>query len=202
MGESLRPIPATIIHAGIQNRGEIRLEDGTFKMLGVPAQNHPYDLRATDAALEAVGDGAEFEVRIPMSLDTHRDAIGWARTAYLATFAVLGYRYVLRPGFDDLRAEIRDPKRESFTPVTMHVPTAARGIRAVTILTSPEWLAGTVAVQLGPRAILLPPISGDAMGFFDVLRTNEARELLAQPLQVELKDAGWPTAPAHALDWD
>ena len=52
-----------------------------------------------------------FKVEFP-EFSRERARVSWLRSAYLAFFATLGYRFIFRPELDVVRVRINDPKRE------------------------------------------------------------------------------------------
>lgn len=85
-------------------------------MFGVPEATHP-GVHASvmgdfeDATGDGKSEGFSFKVEFP-AFSAARARASWLRSAYLAFFAALGYRFILRPELDVVRARIKDPERD------------------------------------------------------------------------------------------
>ena len=55
--------------------------------------------------------GATFTIEFP-AFSPKRAATSWLRSAYLAFFAALGYRFIFRPELDIVRAKIKNPEQD------------------------------------------------------------------------------------------
>jgi hypothetical protein len=116
------------IKAGIRTRsGRIPIvlsaEGRGLQMFGVPRAAHPDAHAAVMADFEAATHwnnwrDLKFTVEFP-AFSPERARASWLRSAYLAFFAALGYRFVFRPELDIVRARIKNP--ESAEPRTFRV---------------------------------------------------------------------------------
>ena len=92
-------------------------------MFGVPAATHPATQSAVVADFEAASgphgwQDFRFSVQFrPFS--PKRAAASWLRSAYLAFFATLGYRFILRPELDQVRQRIKNPEHPD--PATFRI---------------------------------------------------------------------------------
>ena len=87
---------------------------GGIQMVGVPDAASKADRDAVEGDFTAAtGDGKwkdfRFKVDLP-AFSPNRAAASWLRSAYLAFFSALGYRFVYRPELDVVRARIRQPE--------------------------------------------------------------------------------------------
>jgi hypothetical protein len=139
------------------------------------------------------------ELRLRVKASPRRASIGWMRSAYLAAFAVYGYRYVLQPAFGPLRAAIADPDGAGFDPVLLRTPDEDALDPLIVEVTAPAVLAGCRAVAFGPRLVLLPPWLAPH-DWFTTLRqrlTNEAADNLTV---VSVIGQRFPEYPMYLTD--
>jgi hypothetical protein len=154
---ALGALPGSVTIDGIRSNGSVRFDGQTFKMQVAPAQNNPATTAAHEASLAGLAGGSSIELRLRVKAEPKRARIGWMRSAYLAAFAVYGYRYVLQPAFGPLRAAIADPDATTFEPVVLQAPGQDTLDPLIAEAAAPAALAGSRAVLFGPRLILLPP---------------------------------------------
>lgn len=152
------PLPGSVTIGGIANNGSIRFDGATFQIVCHGEQNNSQAVAAHIAALNEMPVGATFRLNLTMKRAPRRAALGWHRSAYLAAFAVYGYRYVLQPAFDVLRAAIADPDDTAiFNPGFVSLPDDGPLNPLIAEVTAPAPFAGTRAAAFGPRLIFLPP---------------------------------------------
>lgn len=160
-------------------RGLAPLRHGT----GRPDPEHPHDRRHPDprrnhvrrkaprphrdleteqpreiAALNQLGGPQEGdEIRFEASIRDdvlQRARVSWMRSAYLCAFALLGYRYILRPTLDPVHAEIAGSRVRSAPVVNVH--DVDQTTRLVLALSAPDWAHGAVAVIQDGTLTILP----------------------------------------------
>jgi len=193
-------IPGTLIYNGTRNNGSIRFDGETFQILGDPGQNNPGALAAHMAALdEGVGPGEEFRLELRVKTSPAYAPIGWMRSAYLAAFAVYGYRYVLQPAFEPLREAIRNPKKTDFDAVVLQGPDDGPLDPLIAEVFAPASIVGGLAVTFGPRVILLPPWHAPA-NWFATLRERLASESADNLSLGSNLGRRFPEYPMHLTD--
>jgi hypothetical protein len=196
---TLGPLPGSVTFEGIRNNGLIRFDGETFTMLGDPGQNNPATLAAHTESLENIGDGSSFELSISVKRNPRRAGMGWLRSAYLAAFAVYGYRYALQPAFGPLRAAIADPDGRGLDPVILQSPDDGALDPLIAEVTAPASLAGCRAVVFGPRLVLLPPW-GAPEDWFATLRERVTMERAENLALVSVIGRRFPEQPMHLTD--
>lgn len=124
-----KPVKAAVHLKTAGGRVPINLTAGGGNILafGVPKAVHPGEQqRVVSSFDEATSEGRwekfqmTFEFR-PYSMS--RAATGWLRTAYLAYFAALGYRFVLRHELNEVREKLSDPEGHCLKNFRMTGPT-------------------------------------------------------------------------------
>jgi hypothetical protein len=184
-------------------RGTLFGAGNSFLLSGVPKANDP---RQLDLAEETINGwisnqspDAGFAFRFSDAFLIERAQLSWARAAYLAAFAALGYRYIFRPQFDPLRAALAAPEASTLPPISFIDPNADRGSRQILYISEPTEL-DAVAVRMGAHTVYLPgPDDGQTMDSLSAaLSATFGPE--TQPLEVVAKQIPWPTRPTYALD--
>lgn len=151
-------------------------------------------LEAALSAHAAQGTWRELEIKLSFPALTHnvrRANASWLRAAYLAQFALWGYRLVLTPDYERIRKQFQDPLASDLEPFVFTAPVRERGIWVVV---PPSTEAGFF-VMMGPRFVYLP-WPGDAT-FWERLHARAGRVL---NLTVTGKRAPWPAGPAFWMD--
>lgn len=149
-------LPGAVIVNGVANNGRIFYDGSAFKIMGEPDQNNPATLAEYRAAMDATGPGSEFHLQIRMKGDPIAARLGWLRSAYLAAFAVYGYRYILQPALEPVRNAIQTADRAFDVPI-LQAPDEGALQPLIAEVDQPESLKGCRLVRFGPRLILLPP---------------------------------------------
>jgi hypothetical protein len=125
-----------------------------------------------------------FQIRF-RPYNPRRAATAWLRTAYLAAFAKLGYRYVLRPELDGVRRKLLNPDVKEPSAFLVRWPDDI-GPDLVLIDEPAEFRS--LAMVYRPWMVLLPRI-GD-MALYDRLAS-----LPRGPIAFSGSRLGWPSGP-------
>lgn len=192
-------LPGSVSVAGVRNAGSIAYDGETFVIFGDPGQNNPETVAAHTELLDRMGPGSSLTLTFRMRRKPRRTRIGWMRSAYLAAFAVYGYRYVLQPAFDPLRAAFRDPDGAPFEPVILQGQDVGALDPFIALMVEPAWLHRSPVVFLGPRVILLPPPSAPT----DWFAALSERLITAFPLEARfgsVLNSDFPLEPLHLDD--
>ncbi len=136
-----------------------------------------------------------FRLSFSLTDPNHRLArVSWLKSAYLALFALLGYRYAMHPFLGPVRHQIQNPEQEHLGPFSLRLPqplpfSECRVFR----LATPE-LPVCWGVQMGPILIFLPHGDPDAL-------YGRLAELKGQGASFEFKaeNSVWPLAPVFAM---
>ena len=196
--ESTGAIEATVTLNGVSNRGLLKFDGQTFEHVGIEKRNDPRVLADFRALLPKLSDRTEVEVSFlgPSVESFGRAAVGWLRSAYLATFCLLGYHYILRPELGVVREAIATGRADLVPVVTRSewVP-----LRIAIVASAPGWLAGSVVVIQDATLTVLP--SGrqdcDVLERLRALRTSNVGSIAGFDYEVVL---GWPKHPEYRAD--
>jgi len=196
---SLGPLPASVTVDGSRMNGSLDFDGQRFNMQGLPDQNSPGRMEEHEAALDQLAPGQSLTVEIRMRGWPARARLGWMRSAYLAAFAVYGYRYILQPAFAPLRDALRDLSGGHFEPVVLKLAHEGPLDPLIAEVNGPVPFAGCRAAVFGPRLILLPPSLAPA----DWFATLEQRLLANSPEGLDLASVigrRFPHGPMHLTD--
>jgi hypothetical protein len=127
--------------------------------------------------------------------DADRARVSWLRTAYLALFAVTGYRLILGPEMEVVRRQILEPK-------VSHIPTFLIDTRTdddwtdrtFIRVTTPEW-ARSWGIKVGHYVVSLP-LPGD------ILLYERIAAKRAEGMEAVVGNANaweWPRRPSFGL---
>lgn len=152
---------------------------------------------ALEAALSehaSQGTWPDLEIKLSFPALTHnvrRANASWLRAAYLAQFALWGYRLVLTPDYERIRKQFQSPLTPDLEPFVFKAPVRERGVWAVL---EPGSEAGFF-VMLGPKFVHLP-WPGDST-FWERLHARTGRIL---NLTVRGGLVPWPRGPEFRMD--
>ncbi|MGW2038604.1 HNH endonuclease [Streptomyces virginiae] len=198
-----RPVRAEFLADGIPVRGEVQSSGAGWLMQGVPRQNDPAVADAHERALRAAserGDAPQFTFTITERFSPEQADVSWIRSAYLAAFAALGWRYILRPALDPIRRLLKSDSPTEMPLIIGFNAETDSSARAVMIVEEPENLR-SVQVMIGHYSVFLPDPWGTST-------LEELAESLAGSRDAEGKvtytlsglTAPWPTKPLYLLD--
>jgi hypothetical protein len=159
--------------------------------------NNPANLERFEDVLDGLGTE---KLRISFGPNFRafpaRAGISWMRSAYLAAFAVFGWRYALRPVFNALRDQLKAGK-EADVPDLYRYHADADSQRREIIVAGEHPDCPCLVVAMGQHIVFLPTIG----------RTIPLTDLAAA-LKVAEGNGGtftglvapWPTSPRYELD--
>jgi len=209
LGRETRPIKGATVHGGVTVRGDMRrTADGGFAFNHVERANSPTDIQRSEEVLAEAGAGHTFELRSLESWSDRRANLGWVRAAYVVAFAWFGYRYILLPVFERLRQQLREPD-EPILPRLPLLVDLRRDLseRRFGEIREPASLR-SVAVEMGPHTVFLPPPGELDESFFDTIRDR----FVELPERYMIRTGGvpearligrnypWPRGPNFVLD--
>jgi hypothetical protein len=153
--------------------------DGKFLTIaGIPKENNP-------TVVKRMMEGHSGSGRLTSRVRYHRRRadVGDLRTAYLAAFALLGYRYAFHPVFNPIREQIAAPDSKVLDRWSVRLDTEVPVVRGILEAATPY---RCLAVQLDRVAVLLP-IPGRSDDLYEQLAT-------ATKGRVDLRGdhLGWP----------
>jgi hypothetical protein len=194
-GPSGRPVRGTFTLGNASLIGTLAREGDTLLAMGVPKANRPGAPEAIDEQMSATGGGSgRLNFRSHEGWVQGRARIAWTRAAYLASFAIMGYRYILQPELAQVRAQIANPDDESLPGTVTISLDGDVGARRLWLIEEPAWLK-SIAVRMRRRTVFLP-VTPDP-DFFHRLAPQLKRRFNGDgaPLDFRGKQKAWPRAP-------
>ena len=199
LGRVGNPVQTALTISGFPVRGRF---DGSGTMPSfkyVPKVNDPAVATAAGAFLEqAIDAGMEIEFQISHTRQIDGDAAAWSwiRSAYLAAFAVYGYKFALLQALGPVRLQLASPQPAPALQLVVEVPSPSRPPQMF-LVREPEHLRGLM-VSFGHVLVFLPAwefprqVSDIEQGVI-ALRTGEIPRLLVRAIAL-------PTEPQYLLD--
>lgn len=195
-GRPTKPLAVNVTVGGHRLSARLAHEDGVMAIKVNKGRQKP----GAEAGFRGVlqnGAVAAGDITLNFHGDAHSDKrarASWLRTAYLALFSVMGYRYIFQPGLEVVRRQIRDPETEHIPVWMITLPGNHEWTeRAVLVIHEPAELA-CPAVRVGSHLVLLPPPGDDR--FYD--RLAAARDAGGPKLIARGTTYEWPREPSFA----
>lgn len=193
-GEGDGPLPAVIRIAGeTANVQVVREEGGRTLIQLTPRNNNPDVMRRIGEHIGATRGAGQFNVTARARYSRRLVKVGELRSAFLAAFALFGYRYAFHPYLDSVRHQILHPNEKVIEYWNVGLKQDAEQ-RAIALIREPR----AVLVQLGSRGVLLPPLDGPA-DFYEQLRPNYES---GQRTDLTGQLFGWPETLLMHLDFE
>jgi len=142
-----RPVCAEFLTDDILVRGEVQSSGPKWFMQGVPKQNDPTVTEAHGRALREAserGEAPQFKFTITERFSPQQADVSWIRSAYLAAFAALGWRYILRPALDPIRTLLNSAAPTEIPPIMGFNPATDSSARAIMIVQEPQTLSSVL----------------------------------------------------------
>lgn len=199
-GVATKPARVRLMAGRFHFSAELKVEEGMLELQLPPESRNANDPKEWPAykqeMIRKVGDLPP--ITIEFSNDAHsfaRANAAWLRHAYLALFAVAGYRYIFQPGLGIVRKQIKEPDAD-------HIPTFLAALpgehpwsqRRILMVREPEWLQSW-AVQIGRYVVFLPR-PGDTSFYARLAEDGK----IANRRQFNCDVFDWPTEPSFGLD--
>ncbi|MFD9736241.1 hypothetical protein [Umezawaea sp. NPDC059074] len=190
---------------GIPLRGTIeRTKGGGLQIFGIPKQN---DKKVMEAYFKKLHSYAQDDHPKPdhsfvvhSRYDERRARISWIRSAYLAAFAGLGWKYIFRPVMKPVRDQLKQPNDEILPTYMARDINALSSGRRIMIVSHPPELR-SVAITMGQYTVFLPaPFDSTT---FEVLNKEICRRRDggdALNVNIRGKTVPWPKFPTYFLD--
>lgn len=197
-----KPLRATLEVGGIPVRVDLERTPEMVKIVGLPKHNNPADTLAHEEALRQALDEGEAVIGVKVAttgFNTRHVQVALLRSAYLAAFAALGCRYVLRSELDLVRRQIAHPDEQILRRFVLHrgQSHSGRGLAWVELPRSLE----SVVVKIDDGLVFLPGLKS-GVPIYERLaerkRWPPRRNFFGTNFDATPFD--WPTRPEHLLD--
>ena len=184
---------------GVTTNTNATIENGKMEMVAPIGINDPKKHSSLFKHLDNLyerntWDGEKFQIKPNLAVNMRLAQLSDLKTAYLAAFASLGYRYIARSELDVVREQIRVPENKI---IQLFFCGLSSEIVARLSIRSVEYPFKAIAVQIGNSFFFLPPVSGGAR-FYDELRDNLAAAQGCD--RISGSEWDWPTWSHFYLD--
>lgn len=203
-GAGQRPLAMELRVGDNLLRGNFSYVNGMPFFEYVESRNDPATVANLGTEVEALIEADtpfDFQLAPGFAVDVHDAAWSWIRAAYLAVFAVAGYRYALLPEIRQMREAIATPSSGNPAPnLVLQVPNGFPAPPSMFRVLSPPQLQ-SLMISFGHLHVFLPD--------WENVRTIEdvevgviwARSQIGgPPPKVDVKPIPWPTKALYSLD--
>jgi hypothetical protein len=131
-GQSQQPETARFTVGDITTRVEAHVtgQTGLF-LMEVPKINNPADLERMEAHMRMLSETRSTDFRFTVTPQLRyfpdRARVSWIRTAYLAAFALFGWKYILQPALPPIREQLMNPLTITLPLLSMYDPNGDPG---------------------------------------------------------------------------
>lgn len=177
----------------------VEIQDNTWRISGIPKSNHPDTLpRLSDVFDKNYREGRGLPtstLSFRVNFDPRRAEVSWLRSAYLAAFAIYGYRYALRPVMEIVRDQIAAADDKIMQRFSVRVTDADVAEDGMIQLEEPIWVQG-IGVKMSDIFVFLPWEDGD-IEFYERIASEGVNGR-----RVDFRGDGFtlPSRPVYLLD--
>lgn len=205
-GKSGDPFKVAYTVDGVTNYGNMHMSGTTGMLLiGVPAANNRADVNRMTEILDSYAspdatDTLSFLIQPRMRFDRNRARVSWIRAAYIVAFARFGWRYILQPTLDPLRAQLQNPDKITLPVLSLWDPTADPQRREVWVVKEPVELRSVMVVYGGHQVFL--PVLNDSRTLIELSQAIVGRRDISQPARMSIVGDSytWPLKPSYSFD--
>ncbi|WP_244313440.1 hypothetical protein [Streptomyces zinciresistens] len=169
--------------------------------------NNRVQMQAHNDALQAAWDRdrsfPSFRFTVTERFVNSHAELSWIRSAYLAAFAALGWRYILRPELQPIRDQIKNPETKILPRLSGFNPEAPTDRKGILLVESPNDLRG-VFVTIGRHGVFLPgpPWAAQSCSELSQAITDWSAAESRHQMMLSGKEVPWPKNPMYLLDPD
>lgn len=193
LGRSTPPLRVRIEREGVAVHAHF-ISKNDLTTISVGKHNHPLALEV----FQALGrPDSKAPYRVTFSGERYRERsaqLSWLRSAYLALFAVSGYRCCFDRGMKIVKSQILKPREKLIRVFTVTLPERRPwSDRRLFKCTEPR----CCGAQIGPYVVFLPEPGDD-----DFYTRLDARAQTVQNETIHGESYSWPSAPSFGYHWN
>ena len=202
-GQSGRPETAALTLGAITTRVEMHaMGPAGMLLISVPQINNPADLDLMEQQMRSLSQTGSTDFRFTVTPRLRyfpdRARISWIRTAYLAAFALFGWRYILQPALQPVRDQLQNPLAVTLPRLSMYNPEADAGRHELWIIKQPIEHQSLLVIS-GRHGVFLP-LPNDARSVEELACTLGTNGDQAVRYEFTGDMLPWPSGPEHLLD--
>jgi hypothetical protein len=192
-----KPVAVQFTYEDLRSVAELSNENGTFILRIIKEASNPDSVKETERLF---GRAVEVKTRPePMNVNFHKSKfnerllrLSVLRAAYLAGFAVAGYRWI--PTWDPIRHQILDStiRDTSLSGLVRYEREHSRDRRALGIIETPADMR-SFSIGFGRWTVVLPWTLESVL--------YQPEKLAGQRIELKGSAYEWPTAPTFGFDW-
>ena len=202
-GDSQQSETVTFTVGDIATRVEMDVvgQTGMF-LMEVPEINNPADLERMEEHRRMLSETRSTDFRFTVTprlrYFADRARVSWIRTAYLAAFALLGWKYILQPVLQPVREQLMNPSTITLPLLSMYDPNGDPGRHEIWVIKQPTEHRSLLVI-CGQRGVFLP-VPNDPRSLEELARSLGARA--NEPVHYTFTGDmfPWPSRPEHLLD--
>jgi len=176
------------------------IKDGKIDFKIPKDYNHPANLEHIFDHLDEIYENQswskeKFNIQPDIRFSKRNIALSDLKTAYLASFALLGYSYILNKEFDIIRQQILNPKETLVQRIFLRLPKRLKRERKIISIEKPF---KSITVQIDERMVFLPQVENP------VGSLGEIKNYLVQKnkeLNLSGTEFPWPKSLIMTLDF-
>jgi len=204
-GQSAKPETAVLTLNGICSQAEITVNGTAGMLFTFPKEIN--DPAAVERMVEHMRMLAEtqstdfaFTVEPRLRYSPDRARVSWIRTAYLAAFALFGWKYILHPKLQPIREQLANPSAVTLPLLGMDIPDISSGRHEVWVVKAPAEHQSLLVIWGGHGVFL--PLPNDPRTLEELARSLGARTDGPVHFSISGTMFSWPSRPEHLLDPD
>lgn len=171
-------------------------------LMGVPEINNPVDMERMEQHMRTLSETRNTDFRFTVTprlkYSPDRARVSWIRTAYLAAFALFGWKYILQSALQPIRDQLKNPSTVTLPLLSTYDPNGEPDRQEVWAIKQPTEHQ-SLLVLAGRNRVFLPlpndPRSIEELSLSLGARANE-------PIRYTFTGDmfPWPSRPEHLLD--
>jgi hypothetical protein len=202
-GHSQQPETARFTVGDVTTKVEMDVvgQTGMF-LVGVPKINNPADLERMEEHMRMLSETQSTDFRFTVTPQLRyfpdRARVSWIRTAYLAAFALFGWKYILQPALQPIREQLMNPSTITLPLLSMYDPNGDPARHEIWAIKQPTEHRSLLVIS-GQQGVFLP-LANDPRSLEDLARSLGARtdEPVHYTFTGDMFD--WASRPEHLID--
>jgi len=201
-GQSQQAETATFTVGDITTRVEMHVTGHTgMFLMGLPKINNPAGLVRMEEHMRMLSETRSTDFRFTVTprlkYFPDRARVSWIRTAYLAAFALFGWKYIMQPALQPIREQLMNPSTITLPLLSMYDPKGDPDRHELWAIKQPTEQRSLLVIS-GRHGVFLP-VPNDPRSLEELARSlGRADEPVRYAFTGDMFP--WPSRPEHLLD--